>query len=343
MKTLFVVDDNHTNLEVAQRELSHTYKVLTIPSAAKMFKMLERITPDIILLDIEMPEMDGFEACRLLKANAKTKGIPVIFLTAKSDAETETKGFELGVVDFISKPFSAPVLLKRLESHLDMDELVKKRTREVVSLRDGLISAIADMVESRDAVTGSHIERTQVYLEILVKALIENKGAYADELGKWDMAVAVPSAQLHDIGKLNIPDSVLNKPGNLTDAEFDIIKGHTIEGEKLIQKIINRLGDDTFLIHAKKFAGSHHEKWNGTGYPKGLSGEDIPLEGRIMAIADVYDALVSERPYKKSFTHDEAVAIIEKDAGTHFDPAIVEVFKTVADDFWITLEMRAIL
>jgi len=183
-------------------------------------------------------------------------------------------------------------------------------------------------------VTGGHIERTQKYLELLMGGL-SRLGIYTEEMSLWDLSLLLPSAQLHDIGKIVISDSILNKKGKVTDEEFNIIKIHCIEGENIIRSIISKTTDDGFLHHATMFAGYHHEKWDGAGYPRGLEGEQIPLEGRVMAIADVYDALVSERPYKKPFSHEKAVEIIESESGTHFDPKIVEAFLSVADDFWV--------
>lgn len=336
MKTIFVVDDNDSNLMTAKTALGDTYKVFALPSAAKMFKLAEKITPDLILLDVDMPEMDGFEAMEALKSDPKYKSIPVIFLTARNDSEAEIRGFEMGALDFINKPFSPPVLIKRIESHIEMDKTIKKAKKSVRSIHGATISVISDLVESRDKVTGGHIERTQKYLELLVNELIRT-GVYADEIAKWDMDLLLPSAQLHDVGKISISDIVLNKPGKLTDEEFEIIKSHSQEGKRIIDLIISKTEDDGFLYHAQRFAHTHHEKWNGAGYPQGLSGENIPLEGRIMAVADVYDALVSERPYKKAFSHEEATAIIKKDSGTHFDPKVVEAFLNVADDFWVEL------
>jgi putative two-component system response regulator len=318
----------------AKQALDGTYKTFALPSAAMLFKLLEKITPDLILLDVDMPEMDGFEAMTALKADVKLKSIPVVFLTAMNDAETEIKGFEMGALDFIYKPFSPPVLLKRIETHIDTDILVKKSQQAVRSIHNATIKTLSDVVENRDKVTGGHIARTQRYLEILVNELVRT-GVYADEISRWDMSLALPSAQLHDVGKIKVSDVVLNKPSKLSDLEFETIKIHCSAGENIINNIIAETEDDGFLKHAKMFAGYHHEKWDGTGYPYGLAGEDIPLEGRIMAIVDVYDALVSERPYKKAFTHEQAVEIIKKDAGTHFDPQLVEVFLSVADDFWV--------
>ena len=333
MKIIFAVDDNETSRISAKSALDKIYAVYALPSAARMFKMLEKITPDLILLDIDMPEMNGFEILEELKASPKYSTIPVIFLTGRRDSAVEIRGFEMGVIDFISKPFSPPVLIRRIQTHLEIDKVVKQSLKEVQNLHNTVISVIANLVENRDMVTGSHIERTQRYLEILVKELLRNK-IYAEEIADWDMTLLLPSSQLHDVGKISVKDHILNKPGKLTDEEFAEIKKHSSEGERIIDEIISKTEAGDFLLHAKRFAGYHHEKWNGTGYPHGLSGEDIPLEGRIMAIADVYDALVSKRPYKKAFTHEQAVDIIMKDSGTHFDPQIVEAFLNVAEEFW---------
>jgi putative two-component system response regulator len=316
----------------AKTALDGTYKTFALPSAEKMFKLLEKIKPDLILLDVAMPETDGFQAMSDMKSDEKHKSIPVIFLTAKNDAESEIRGFEMGGLDFINKPFSAPVLIKRIETHIETDKLIKESQQAVRDIHNATISVIADMVESRDKVTGGHIERTQTYLEILLNALIR-ADIYIAEISNWDKNILLPSAQLHDVGKINVSDLILNKPGKLTDEEFNLIKQHCADGERIIDKIIGKTKDDGFLRHAKKFAGYHHEKWNGTGYPRGLKENEIPLEGRILAIADVYDALVSERPYKKPFTHEQAVDIIKEGRGTHFDPKIVDAFMTVMDDF----------
>lgn len=338
MKIIFAVDDVATNRIMVKNALENHYMVYPLPSSEKMFKLLEKITPDLILLDIDMPDKNGFEVLELLKADKHYKSVPVIFLTGELDPSAEIRGFEMGVMDFIIKPFSAPILIRRIETHIETDNLIKKNVKAVHDLHFTIIGAIANLVESRDVVTGKHIERTQEYLKILVEELVR-VGVYADEISGWDMSLLLPSAQLHDVGKIKISDVVLNKPGKLTDEEFAIIKTHSSEGERVICDIIDKNKENDFLVHAKRFAGSHHEKWNGTGYPRGLSGEDIPLEGRIMAIADVYDALVSKRPYKKPFTHEEAVEIIKKDSGTHFDPHMVKAFLNVADKFKRKSEM----
>ena len=332
MKTIFAVDDNEVNRIAAKNALESDYAIYALASAEKMFKMLKKITPDLILLDIDMPEMDGFQAMQLLKSDPHYKSIPVIFLTGERDISVEIRGFELGVVDFINKPFSTPVLMKRIESHLETDKLIKKSLVAMHKLHNATIGVLANLVESRDKITGKHIERTQGYLKILIDEILR-AGVYADEIADWNLSLLLPSAQLHDVGKIVISDVILNKPGRFTDEEYDMIKKHSGEGERIINEIINKTEEDDFLIYARRFAVSHHEKWNGTGYPHGLSGENIPLEGRMMAIADVYDALVSERPYKQAFTHEKAVEIIKNDSGTHFDPTLVEVFLNSAEIF----------
>lgn len=371
-KMIILVDDNQTNLKTGQLTLQNKYNTFAVPSAAKMFKLIQKALPDLILLDIEMPEMNGLEALQKLKEDARTKNIPVIFLSAKSDARSELAGLELGAIDFIGKPFSPPLLLKRLEVHLQMEEqkriisehnenlkkIVAVKTRDVVNLQNAILKTVADLVECRDDVTGGHIERTQYSLAILVRGCIEHD-TYISQLRKWDLNLLVQSAQLHDVGKIQIRDSVLLKPGRLTDEEFGEMKLHTVFGIKIIDKIVESAvtadstgssengengevvsakGGGAFLRHAKVFAGTHHERWDGKGYPYGLAEDKIPLQGRLMAISDVYDALVSKRPYKRAFTHEEAANIILEERGKQFDPLLVDIFEKVADRFRATNE-----
>jgi len=335
MKTIFVVDDSDTNLSMAESVLEHNYRVMTMPSATKMFSFLEKIIPDLILLDIEMPEINGMEALKRLKVESKWADIPVMFLTGRNDAEIEAQGFELGAVDFITKPFSAPVLLNRMKTHLEIDDIIRQRTSRLRDIQNSIVAVLADMVETRDKGTGGHIERTSEYIEILLKEMKE-RGLYADEMKDWDIEKMISSARMHDLGKISITDTIINKPSKLTDNEFEIMKNHAKEGERIIDEIISRTGERDFLYNAKLFAGTHHERWDGKGYPRGLKGTEIPLQGRIMAIVDVYDALVSERPYKKAFSKEEAVNIIMQNAGTHFDPKIAELFYEVKDRIIIT-------
>jgi len=338
-KTIFVVDDNDINLSMARETLKEQYRVMTLPSANKMFAFLDKVKPDLILLDIEMPEMNGFEALQHLKDNSALAGIPVIFLTAMTDAAVEVRGFQLGVIDFITKPFSAPVLLNRIKTHLDIDDIIRERTAQLQqktvqlqNLQNAIIFSFADMVENRDQGTGGHVERTAVYIKILTDTMAENN-IYADEIANLNMELFVSSARLHDVGKIAISDLILNKPGKLTDEEFEVMKTHTTEGERVIDQIASRTDDVEFLRNAKLFAGYHHERWDGKGYPYRLSGAAIPIQGRIMAIVDVYDALISERPYKKAFDADLAVKIVMEGSATQFDPAIAEAFYEVREQF----------
>jgi putative two-component system response regulator len=332
MKTIFVVDDSYTNLLTAKNALESRYNVVTMQSAVKMTALLEKITPDLILLDIEMPEMDGFDALRFLKSGPLYAEIPVIFLTAYTDAAIETRGFELGVVDFISKPFSPPVLLNRIKTHLDIDELIRERTAHIRRLQDGIVTVLADVVEERDKKTGGHNDRTAAYIGILINAM-EKNGVYADETREWKKDTVISSARLHDMGKIHILDAILNKPGKLNNEEYEQMKLHSTEGARIIDRMISQTGEEKFLHNARTFAEFHHERWDGTGYPHGVKETEIPLLGRIMAIIDVYDALVSERSYKEAFTNEDAVNIIKTNAGKQFDPKIVEVFLEVQDQF----------
>ena len=336
---IVLVDDDITILNIGKNALIEKYDVFTVPSGEKLFRILERVTPRLIILDVEMPGQNGYEVIKLLKADAATSAIPVIFLTAKSDAESELNGLSLGAVDYISKPFSPPLLLKRVELHLllvsqrlelqnyndNLEHLVEEKTKTVYELQNAVLKTVAEMVESRDDVTGGHIERTTGYLRIMLDAM-QGCGVYAEEISAWNADLLLLSAQLHDVGKITIKDSILSKPAKLTDDEYCEMKKHTESGVKIIQKIKKSTHENAFLNYAEIMTASHHERWDGRGYPQGLTGEGIPLQGRMMAIADVYDALTNERPYKKAFTHEQAVEIITKDSGTHFDPKLVEIF-----------------
>jgi len=337
-KTIFVVDDSITNLSMVENALHEYYRVVSLTSASKMFEALEQFNADMILLDIEMPEMSGFDAIKKLKNGNTHAEIPVIFLTSVSDAASEARGIKLGAVDFVLKPFSETVLLNRIKTHLHIDEIIRKRTEELVAqadelllLRNGIVFTMADLVENRDKNTGGHIDRTAVYMKILLAEMLAQR-VYADELIGLDLDLIVLSARLHDIGKIAIYDFILNKPGKLTQEEFEIMKTHSAEGEDIITRAIDRTGNTEFLLCAKVIAAYHHERWNGKGYPYELAGVDIPLLGRIMAVIDVYDALVSERPYKKAFTHEDAIEIIKKESGQHFDPLIADVFVNISED-----------
>ena len=331
-KTIFVVDDSLVNLSLAEEALEKHYRVITLSSAAKVYTALKDITPDLILLDVAMPEMSGFDTMKQLKRHKTYSKIPVIFLTALTDSFNEALGIELGAVDFISKPFSQPVLLNRVKNHIQINEIIRQRTEQISLLKDNVIFAMADTIGRRDVLTDGHVERTTIYLKILLDDTIAH-GVYVDEIQKWELDELVPSASLHDVGAIYIPSSILNKPGSLTKEEFETVKAHTKDGEKIIDQIIFRTGNVEFLQSAKLIAASHHERWDGTGYPHGLKGTEIPLHGRLTAIVDVYDALTSDRPYRKAFAHKEAVEMIKDEAGKHFDPLITGVFGEISGLF----------
>lgn len=338
-KTIFLVDDNRSNLEVGYNALAGFYKVLTFDSGSRLFKMLEKLIPDLILLDIEMPEMGGYEVMERIKSMERLSHIPVIFLTALDEDETELTGLSLGAIDYILKPFSPPLLLKRIELHLqlvdyrqNLERMVEEKTWEINALKNAVLKTTAELVEHRDAFTGNHVERTQHYLKILIDAM-KRYGVYEDEVSLFDVDLVLQSSQLHDVGKICIRDAILLKPGKLTPEEFEAMKEHTTVGGKIIAHMKESTTDSDFLEYAGIFAEYHHERWDGSGYPNGLKGENIPLLGRIMAIADVYDALVTDRPYKKAFSHGKALMIIAEGKGTHFDPALVNLFVDVHEEF----------
>jgi putative two-component system response regulator len=347
-KLVILVDDNLANLKIGNNLLEEKYTVATAPSAAKMFSLLKNNVPAIILLDIDMPEMNGYEAIKILKSNPETKDIPVIFLTAKSESEDELEGLSLGAIDYITKPFNPALLLKRIEVHLlvegqrkelkyfneNLQKMVEEKTRSILDMQNALLKTMAELVECRDDITGGHIERTQRGIKILLEE-IKKKGVYREETKDWDVNLLLQSSQLHDVGKISISDNILKKPGKLTDEEFNEMRKHAGFGEEIIEKIETLTKESKFLNYAKIFAASHHEKWDGSGYPRGLKGDSIPMLGRIMAIADVYDALTSVRPYKKAFSHEEAVRIITDGSGTQFDPALVEIFISASEKFII--------
>jgi len=345
-KTIIMVDDHLTNLTIGNNVLEEYYNVITLSSGALLLRTLEKRIPDLILLDVDMPDLTGFDTIKLLKTHSVYSTIPIIFLTAKSDTPSELEGLSLGAVDYIAKPFSPPLLLKRIELHLlvqsqkqdlekfnrNLQTMVDEKTKTVIELQTTILSTMANLVENRDHATGGHIERTQSYLKILLNANWTDE-KYVHEISKWDINLLLQSAQLHDIGKISIDDIILRKPGKLNDEEFEKIKEHTVIGEKIIDGIKARTSQKAFLEQARVLAVSHHEWWDGSGYPNGLKGEEIPLQGRLMAIADVYDALISNRPYKEAMAHEYAVEVIKSESSTHFDPVLVDLFLSVADEF----------
>jgi len=341
---IFLVDDNPVYLNSGKTALQDSYTVITIPSGDKLLFTLQKVKADLILLDVEMPGMSGYDTIKELKANPQTADIPVIFLTGKGEPENEFMGLSLGAVDYIAKPFAPALLRKRVELQLLLQEqknelrafnenlvaMVNERTNDITRLQNAIIVWSAEMVEFRDEETGQHVERVQKYLEILLCEMIKNE-LYAPQLAEWDIDAFLKSASLHDVGKIKIRDDILLKKGRLTDNEFDNMKLHALYGKTLIESLQDKVPNQTFLDYAKTLAYSHHERWDGTGYPQNLKGDEIPLQARMMALADVYDALVSDRPYKKAFSHEEAIQIISEGRGTQFDPELADVFINLSD------------
>ena len=353
--TLLVVDDTPDNLMLMTDLLKDRYRVKAANSGAKALRVLQGDTlPDLILLDVMMPGLSGHEVARQLKRDPRTRDIPIIFLTAMAATEDEIHGLELGAVDYITKPIRPALVLARVDTQLKLkaaadflrdhndylEAEVARRTREVIAIQDVAIQAMASLAETRDNETGNHIRRTQHYIKVLAEHLRDHP-RFSHFLTGDTIALLFKSAPLHDIGKIGIPDHILLKPGRFTEEEFEIMKTHTTLGRDAIEHAEDQLGIRAeFLSLAKEIAYSHQEKWDGSGYPQGLAGDDIPVSARLMAVADVYDALISRRVYKAGMPHEQAVEIIRQGRGTHFDPdicdaflACVEQFQTIAERF----------
>ena len=330
---ILLVDDDPDILRRAQTLLGTQYKIAAATSGAQALQFVQRTLPDLILLDIVMPQMDGFATLQQLRTLPGCDKIPVIFLTGDTDAQTETKCFSVGAVDFIGKPFVPQVLLGRVRRIIEnemyrkhLEEMVAHKVAQITQIQEHVISGIANLIESRDGSTGSHVKKTRHYVAILTRAL-QARGLYPEVLTPQYAENAIKAAVLHDVGKIKVPDAILTKPGRLTDEEFEQIKLHTVYGSQIVDDILENVEAPDYVRQAREIARSHHERWDGRGYPDGLSGEDIPLCARIMALADVFDALVSERCYKKPMRPVEAVfALLRENAGTQFDPTLTEVF-----------------
>lgn len=335
---ILIVDDTPDNIHVLMQALKDDYRVVAATNGEKALKMADLDDqPDIILLDVMMPVMDGYEVCKRLKGNPLTRDIPVIFITALSESSDEEKGLALGAVDFIVKPINPPLVKMRVKNQLELkmhrdnlEQLVAQRTLELQQTQEITIEALASLAEYRDPETGGHIRRTQNYMLELAMHM-QSKGLFSDLLTNENIRLIYISAPLHDIGKVGIPDDILLKPGRLTDDEFVMMKQHAKFGHDALSSALKKAPGISFLSIAKDIAYSHHEKWDGTGYPRGLKGEKIPLVGRMMAVADVYDALISKRVYKPPFPHAKAVDILKKDSGTHFDPVVTGAFLEIEE------------
>jgi putative two-component system response regulator len=348
VKTLLVVDDAPENLLLIQSVLKDEYRIRGAKDGERALTIAGGETaPDLILLDVVMPGMSGHEVCRRLKADPRTHAIPVIFTTSRSESEDEQIGLDLGAVDYVTKPINFAILRARVRSHLALKDAadalrdravlleteVAARTREISQIKDVTIMAMASLAEARDNETGNHVRRTQHYVRLLAERLAPHP-RFAATLTPENIVSIFKSAPLHDIGKVGIPDHILCKPGRLTPEEFEIMKTHTLIGGDAIVHAEQELGVELpFFRFAKEIAYWHQEKWDGSGYPHGLAGEAIPVSARLMALADVYDALRSRRCYKPPMSHEQASAILVESSGRHFDPDIVAAFVDLQEEF----------
>jgi len=337
---ILLVDDEAFYIKVLVELLGSDYQITLAKSGAQALKLLEGdVLPDLILLDVLMPGMDGYEICQAIKADARTRDIPVIFLTVKSEVEDEVKGFRCGACDYIVKPFSPPIVTARVATHLalqqsrkalrnsnaQLEQRVQQRTREISRTQDMAIYCMTSLAETRDNETGMHIRRTQHYVRVLAEHL-HSHARFSDQLNDEFIELLFKSAPLHDIGKVGVPDRILLKPGKLNPEEWQEMQKHAQYGKEALDNAEREYGASSFLSMAKDIAYCHHERWDGKGYPQALSGDDIPLAARLMALADCYDALISKRVYKPAFSFDDAADIIVKGRGTQFDPDMVDAF-----------------
>lgn len=337
---ILIVDDTPENLTLLSgllRDKGH--RVRPVPGGRLALKAVESDPPDLILLDINMPEMNGFEVCEQLKSDRRFSDIPVLFISALTETLDKVKAFNTGGVDFITKPFHFEEVEARVSAHLklrryekSLENLVQEKIGEVVNSQMSTIFALSKLAESRDTDTGAHIERVQILCKAMAVRLSE-ASPYADAIDADFVNCIYNSSPLHDIGKVAIADSILLKPGKLTAEEFEVMKTHAIIGVTTLQKVHEQYPNNAFIAMGISIARSHHERWDGTGYPDGLAGEKIPLEARIMAVADVYDALRSKRCYKKCFARTESRGIIEAGSGGQFDPVLVKAFFDIEEEF----------
>ena len=348
MTTILIVDDTPENLLLLSELLQPYYRVRAASSGARALQIAASDPrPDLILLDVMMPEMDGYQVIRQLKANTETAGIPVIFVTALERSQDEELGLTLGAVDYITKPIRPAIMLARVKAHIELQAAqvwlqnknavleaeVAKRMEDNLIVQDISIRALAHLAEIRDPETGNHLRRTQGYVNTLARQL-QGHPRFSGFLSEFHIQSLVKSAPLHDIGKVGIPDHILLKPGKLTPEEWVIMKTHSHLGSLAIQQAEEDAERPVeFLRLARDIAHYHHEKWDGSGYPEGLSGNDIPLSARLMALADVFDALISRRVYKEPFSIEKSVGIIREGRGSHFDPDVVDAFLARLNDF----------
>jgi len=328
---VLLVDDTKTNIDILVQALRAQYKLGVALNGRKAVEYARTHKPDLILLDIMMPEMDGLEACAALQNMEETRSIPIIFITSMGDSEHKSRGFDNGAVDYVTKPFDVSEVKARIKTHLSLkiirerleqqnlrlEERVRERTQEIVRTQAEIVNRLGLAAEYRDEGTGNHIKRMSEFCRVLGRAL---------GMSSMELDMLAQASTMHDVGKIGISDKILLKPGKLTDEEFAIMKTHTTIGGNLLSG-----GDSELLSMARIIAETHHERYDGDGYPGGLAGRDIPLSGRIACVADVFDALISSRPYKPAWPWSKALAEIEQGAGTHFDPHLVELFLNEQD------------
>ncbi|MBP5608658.1 MAG: response regulator [Lachnospiraceae bacterium] len=336
-KKILMIDDVALNHATARAVLEDTYDLYEASSGLEAFEILKDLEPDLILLDVVMPEMNGMEVLKKLKSVPAYKDIPVIFLTADTSPEAEVEGFKLGIVDYIVKPFVPMVMKKRIETQIDLaqyqknlEERVSKKIEEMEQMYDLITVSFAGLVESRDGITGVHLKNTSIYFSVFVSHL-KTLSKYKEYLPPAVVKKACRCAPLHDVGKIAIRDEVLQKPASLSDEEFENMKLHTVIGGELFYYLAGKIPDTEFADIAGQISKYHHERWDGNGYPDGLKGEEIPLLARIMAIVDVYDAMTSERPYKKPISHEKTMTFIAANSGVRFDPDLVEEFLNISN------------
>jgi putative two-component system response regulator len=345
--TVMVVDDNPANLKLMEGMLrSAGYEVRSFPRGQMALAAASQNLPDLILLDINMPEMTGYEVCKRLKGNPRLCEIPVIFLSAMNAQEDRLLAFRSGGVDYVSKPFHFEEVQARVDTHVRLrhlqrvietdnsrlQELVQAQVKQIADAQTETLFAIAKLAETRDDETGKHVERVQTFCRLLA-GVIGERPEYKTTVDIAWIKNLIQASPLHDIGKVAIPDRILLKPGPLNPEELAIMKTHALLGSQTLKTVHDKFPDNDFIAMGIELARSHHEWWDGSGYPDGLTGEEIPLCARILAVADCYDALRSRRPYKAAIAHGEACAMVFRDSGKHFDPIVTAAFGEVLDTF----------
>lgn len=346
-KKIIIVDDDITNLIISKEVLTERFHVLTVPSGEKLFQALDFFIPDLILLDADLPGMNGFETLRRLQTVRQMAEIPIIFLSARDDHISLQLSLNLGAADFVMKPYAPALLINLIERHLligdqrrelkryeeTAEQLAAQRRASIFHLQDTLLNTLVSLLDNNRWLSSAQSDSgLRDYLSVMTDEM-RRTGVYHHEQLQWNQEYFIGSAQLHDIGKIIVRDSILQKPGKLTPEEFEAVKNHTVFGVKVIEAIERNTAESLFLNNAKLFAAAHHERWDGAGYPLGLKEYEIPIQGRLIAIIDVYDALVSDRPYKQPLSHQAAREVILKNSGTQFDPLLTDVFLSVSDEF----------